>query len=155
MSKKAISKDSKKVFIVHGHDNEIKETVARFTEKLGLEPIVLHEQPSKNQTIIEKFERNSDVAFAIVLLTPDDVAVAKNNSEKIKDRARQNVIFEMGYFIGRLGRGNVCAITKGDIEIPSDYSGIIYIPFDGNSWKLELVKELKEVGLKIDANDAF
>lgn len=90
--------DSEKVFLVHGHDNELKETVARFLEKIGLIPIILHEQASKGQTIIEKFEEHSNVSYAIVLMTPDDVGNLKSNKGKLNQRARQNVIFELGYF---------------------------------------------------------
>ena len=94
--------DSEKVFLVHGHDNELKETVARFLEKIGLIPIILHEQASKGQTIIEKFEEHSNVSYAIVLMTPDDVGNLKSNKGKLNQRARQNVIFELGYFLDNL-----------------------------------------------------
>lgn len=139
--------------MVHGHDNESKQMVARFLEKLGIEVIILHEKPSSGKTIIEKFESNSDVAYALVLMTPDDVGAKKDQREQLNFRARQNVIFELGYFIGKVCRKNVCALLKGDIERPSDCDGIIYIglaPNDG--WKLLLVKEMKEVGLDIDLN---
>ena len=103
--------NSRKVFIVHGHDNEAKERVARFLEKLGLEPIILHEKASSGRTIIEKFETYSgDIAFAVVLLTPDDVGCAALSRENQKPRARQNVILELGYFLGRLGRVRICAL---------------------------------------------
>jgi predicted nucleotide-binding protein len=143
---------NKKVFIVHGHDNEVKQAVARFVEKLKLEPIILHEKANRGESILGKFENNADVAFAIVLLTPDDKGVAKKDLDNEKDRARQNVIFEMGYFIGRLGKHKVCAITKGEVEIPSDYSGILYINYAEN-WELSLFRELRAAGFEIDAND--
>lgn len=148
--------NSKKVFLVHGHDNEVKESVARFLEKIDLQPIILHEQANKGQTIIEKFEEHSDVPYAIVLMTADDVGNSKITKGKLNFRARQNVIFELGYFYGKLGRKNVCALLKGDIERPSDYDGIIYIGFDLNDgWKMLLAKELKEAGLKFDINKIF
>lgn len=148
--------DSEKVFLVHGHDNELKETVARFLEKIGLIPIILHEQASKGQTIIEKFEEHSNVSYAIVLMTPDDVGNLKSNKGKLNQRARQNVIFELGYFFGKLGRKNVCALLKGNVERPSDYDGIIYIGVDSEGgWKMLIAKELKESGLKFDINRIF
>jgi predicted nucleotide-binding protein len=148
--------NSKEVFIVHGHDNELKETVTRFIEKLNLVPIILHEQSNSGLTIIEKFEKHSDVAFAIVLMSPDDVGAAKENKENLKYRARQNVIFELGYFTGKLGRNKVCAIIKNDIERHSDYDGVLYIDFDiSNGWKLKLSKELKISGFEIDLNKAI
>ncbi len=147
---------SNRIFLVHGHDNELKESTARFLEKIGLKPIILHEQTSKGLTIIEKFEEYSDVAFAVVLLTPDDLGSKVGEQEKLKKRARQNVIFELGYFLGKLERKNVVALVKGDIEIPSDYYGIIYIGVDNNDgWKMLLSKEIKAAGLEIDLNKIF
>jgi len=147
---------SNRVFLVHGHNNELKETTARFLEKLGLTPIILHEQSSKGLTIIEKFEEYSDVAFAVVLLTPDDHGATINEKENLQKRARQNVIFELGYFIGKLGRKNVVGLVKDDIEIPSDYTGVMYIGIDNNNgWKMMLSKEIKAAGLDIDLNKIF
>lgn len=147
---------SNRVFLVHGHDNELKETTARFLEKLELKPIILHEQSSKGLTIIEKFEEYSDVGFAVVLLTPDDHGNIISEKEKLQKRARQNVIFELGYFIGKLGRKNVVGLVKDNIEIPSDYTGVIYIGVDNNDgWKMMLSKEMKAAGLKIDINKIF
>ena len=148
--------NSKKVFIVHGHDNELKETLARFLEKIGLEPIILHEQVNGGLTIIEKFQANSDVQFAIVLMTPDDVGNTKENIDNLNERARQNVILELGYFMGKLGRDRVCALLKGNVERPSDYDGVVYIAVDSsNGWKLLLAKELKEAQLDFDSNRIF
>lgn len=143
------------VFIIHGRDDGAKETVARFITKLGLNPIILHEQSNRGRTIIEKFERHAHVAFAIALLTPDDTGGLVGD-ESLKPRARQNVIFEFGYFMGKLGRNCVCALTKGNVEIPSDYAGILYIPLDiSGAWKMSLVKELKDAGFNVDANLAL
>lgn len=143
---------SSKVFVVHGHNQGPREAVARFLERINLEPIVLHEQPNSGQTIIEKFEKNSaDVSFAIILLTDDDVGGA--GVDALQPRARQNVILELGYFIGKLGRDRVCAIRSGDIELPSDILGIVWTNFDDNGgWKMELGKELKAAGHEIDWN---
>lgn len=115
----------KKIFIVHGHDNEVKLEVARFIEKIGLEPIILHEQVNSGMTVIEKIEKYSDVEFGIVLYTPCDLGYVKGKKKEKKARARQNVVFEHGYLIGKLGRNNVCALVKGDIELPNDISGIV------------------------------
>jgi predicted nucleotide-binding protein len=144
--------NSRKIFVVHGHDNEAKESVARFLEKLGLEPIILHEQPSSGRTIIEKFETYSgDIAFAVVLLTPDDLCVDGSSPDNPRPRARQNVIMELGYFLGRLGRVRVCALYKGDVELPSDYQGVLYIDMDlAGAWKAKLAQEFVEAKLPIN-----
>jgi predicted nucleotide-binding protein len=142
----------KKVFVVHGHDGEPKHDVARFIETLGFEAIILHERPSQGRTIIEKFEEHADVGFAVILLTPDDLGRAKSDAD-LKPRARQNVVLELGYFIGRLGRRRVCALKQGNVEIPSDFSGVVYQPYDDNGgWKQALGRELQEAGYEIDWN---
>jgi len=146
-------KSHRKVFVVHGRDNETKQTAARFLEKLGLESVILHERSNSGLTIIEKFEKYSDVAYAVVLLTPDDVGSLETDQHNLRHRARQNVVFELGYFMGKLGRNKVCAIVRGDIELPSDSDGILYVAYDPNDgWKLLLAKELKEAGLDVDLN---
>lgn len=145
---------SRKVFIVHGHDEALKQEVARILEKLELEPIILAEQPNQGKTLIEKFEAHTDVSFAIVLLTPDDVGRASgDNKTKDKPRARQNVILELGYFVGKLGRERVGVLYKMDVELPSDIHGILYIPANDDSWHLKLAKEMKTAGLNIDLNN--
>ena len=148
---------SRRIFLVHGRDEGAKNTVARFLEKLNLQPVILDEQANLGLTIIEKFESHSDVGFAIVLLTPDDEGALRGDEQSGRHRARQNVIFELGFFIGRLGRERVCALTKGSaMEIPSDYSGVVYIPLDDSgAWRYRLVKELKSAGLDVDANRAL
>lgn len=109
-----------------------------------VEPIILHEQVNSGMTVIEKIEKYSDVEFGIVLYTPCDLGYVKGKKKEKKARARQNVVFEHGYLIGKLGRNNVCALVKGDIELPNDISGIVYIQLDSNgSWKIPLAKELK------------
>ena len=146
-------KRSNEVFVVHGRDDGIKNTVARFLEDLGLIPIILHEQPDQGRTVIEKFEQYAQVDFVVALLTPDDVGALRGSEKDLKPRARQNVILELGYFIGKLGRGRVPALTTGDVEIPSDYAGVLYIPMDApGAWKMSLVRELKTAGFDVDAN---
>lgn len=144
--------DNKQVFIVHGHNRLILEQVARALERLELEPIILSEQPNAGRTIIEKFEQSSEVGFAVVLLTADDEGKAKRETE-YRDRARQNVILELGYFIGKLGRSRVCALFSDGVEPPSDIHGLVYVLIDQNGqWKFQLVKELKNAGYDVDAN---
>ena len=145
------------VFIVHGHDELSKTETARYVESLGLNATILHEQTSSSQTIIEKFERHaSEAAFAIVLLTPDDVGYAKDSPNNAKYRARQNVVFELGYFCSALSRGKVCVLYKEGVEIPNDFSGVVYTPMDNaGAWKLGLAREMKAAGLDIDLNRAL
>jgi len=142
---------TRKVFVVHGHDDAARETVARYLDRIGFEPVILHEQASGGRTIVEKIEANSEVSFAVVLLTPDDEGSVRGG--ETSPRARQNVILELGYFLGKLGRRNVCALTKGVIEIPSDFSGVVYVPLDdAGAWKSTLGRELQEAGHEIDWN---
>lgn len=145
---------SKKVFIVHGHNEALRDKVARFVQRLDLEPIILHEQPNKGRTIIEKFIDHSDVSFAIVLLTADDMGgLNKANPSTFQNRARQNVILELGFFLGKLGRERVCALYESGVEIPSDYQGILFVLLDDtDSWTLRLAKEMKTANLPIDLN---
>ncbi|MDE0150479.1 MAG: nucleotide-binding protein [Rhodospirillaceae bacterium] len=156
LENRANTTNIKKVFVIHGHDDSARESVARFLEKLELKPVILHEQPNKGRTIIEKFEDHADVGFAVVLLTPDDIGAAVKNRDKLRPRARQNVILELGFFLGRLGRERVCPLVKGDVETPSDYDGVVYTKLDeADGWKMKLVQELKAAGFDIDANRAF
>lgn len=137
---------SNRIFIVHGRDNEPKEAAARFLDSLGYEPVILHEQANRGRTIIEKFrEEAADVGFAVVLMTPDDVMPSG------EFRARQNVILELGFFLGQLGPDRVAAIVKGKLETPSDFDGVVYTPYD-SGWKAALAKELQAAGYAIDWN---
>lgn len=149
---KNVARNKRKVFIVHGRDNEAKQEVSRFIEKLGLEAIILHEQASSGMTIIEKIEHYSnDADFALVLYTPCDLGRGNHESHNPpKNRGRQNVVFEHGYFMAKLGRENVCALVKGDIETPNDISGVVYVNLDPNgSWKNDVTKELIACGYSI------
>lgn len=149
----SIVKKLNSVFIVHGHDNEMKLDVARTIEKLGFEAIILNEKTNEGETVIEKFEKYSEkVGFAVILLSPDDVGNEKHKSHELKQRARQNVIFELGYFIAKLGRSNVCALYKEEVEIPSDISGVLYVVYNGDGWKFKLADELIAAGYKVDKN---
>jgi predicted nucleotide-binding protein len=142
---------SRKIFIVHGHDDGARETVARFLERIDLEAVILHEQANQGRTIIEKVVANGDVGFAVVLLTPDDEGCVKGGTPE--PRARQNVLLELGYFIGRLGREKVCALKRGALEIPSDFAGVVWETMDSNGgWKQALARELEAAGHSIDWN---
>lgn len=141
---------SRKVFIVHGHDEGAREMVARFLERLGFQSVILHEQANRGGTVMEKIEAHGDVGFAVVLLTPDDEGCAKGGTPE--PRARQNVLLELGYFLGRLGRDKVCALKRGGVEIPSDFAGVVWESMDGNGWKQALGRELEAAGHEIDWN---
>ena len=140
------------VFIVHGHDEAAKHAIAGFVRRLGLNPIILDEQANRGQTIIEKFEENADEAgFAIVLLTPDDVGAPKDKQDQLKPRARQNVVLELGYFMGKLGRERVCPLFKDEVEKPSDIDGVVYVPMNSSDgWQLKLAREMNQAGLPVD-----
>ena len=149
LNKALVARNKRKVFIVHGHDNEVKQEVARFVEQLLIEPIILHEQASAGMTIIEKIEHYcNDADFALVLYTPCDRGRgALETKIPARNRARQNVIFEHGYLMAKFGRENVCALVKGDIEIPNDMSGVVYVDLDAaGAWRIEVIKELKAAG---------
>ncbi len=151
--KKTNTIDSKKkVFVVHGRNNTIKLDVARTIEKLDLNAIILHEQIGNSLTIIEKLENYSDVDFAVVILSDDDLGKFKE-AEELNPRARQNVIAEMGFFIGKLGRRNVSILYMKGVEIPSDFGGVEYVLIDeAGNWKINLVRDLKGAGFDVDAN---
>ena len=146
--------NSNRVFVIHGRDHGTKDSVARFLEGLGLEAVILEEQPDRGLTVIEKFEQNASGDFVVALLTPDDVGGP--NPDKLQPRARQNVIFELGYFVRAFGRNRVRALMKGDVEIPSDYAGVLYVPMDeSGGWQMRLIREMNSAGFKIDANLAL
>ena len=145
---------SRRVFVVHGHNEEFKQTVARTLEQLDLEPIILHEQADRGRTVIEKFEQSADVDFAVVLMSGDDFGGAKStNREDYRPRARQNVLLELGYFVGKLGRDNVCVLAEAGLEMPSDYVGVLFKPYDtGGVWRYQLAEEIKAAGIDVDLN---
>ena len=148
--KESIAPNATRIFIVHGHDHAIKDNVTVFIHSLKLEPIIISDKANAGKTLIEKLEEYSDVSFAVVLLSPDDLGHSLKDSNE-KTRARQNVIFELGLFIGRLGRENVCPIVNNVAELPSDYLGIVYIPYDEKgAWKLHLIREFVKAGFNID-----
>lgn len=149
---------SNKVFIVHGHDQSLKIDVERFIHEIGLIPIVLHREADEGNTIIEKFEKHSDVGYAFILLTPDELsytvgqATIPDTERTIEFRARPNVIFEFGYFIGKLGRSRVCCLHKGNVSVPSDLNGLVYKKVEGaiESQGYSIIKELIAAGYRIN-----
>lgn len=140
------------VFVVHGHENEVLQTIITFLQKMDLRPIILRDLPSGGQALIDKLEAAANVAFAVVLFTPDDVG-GLQSSESPTPRARENVIFELGYFLGKLGKQKVCILHKANTSISSDYQGMPCVSIDladSTSWQLSLAREMKAVGLSID-----
>ena len=147
--------DRSKIFIVHGHDDSAKLEVARFIEKIGFEPIILHEQASESRTIIEKIEAYSDVGFGVVIYSPCDIGGKNTDSPELTGRARQNVVFEHGFLIGKLGRSKVCPLVTGSVETPNDISGIVYTSMDSSNWQIELAKELRAAEYPVDMNNVI
>jgi predicted nucleotide-binding protein len=145
------------VFIVHGHDIGMREAVARCVTQLGLNPVILTEQADEGLTIIEKFEKHAgaQTGFAVVLLSPDDDCESRAAAGSIvrTKRARQNVILELGYFLGSLGRGRVRALYREGVELPSDLLGWLYTRMDERgAWRLDLGRELRAAGFDADLN---
>lgn len=153
----ASSRVSNKVFVVHGHDEVAKTNLEVFLHENKLEPIVLHRQADEGMTIIEKFEKHGDVGYAFILLTPDEIAYLaadekKPDAERRKEfRARPNVIFEFGYFVGRLGRARVCCLYSGDVTVPSDLSGMVYKRYDKSIEEVAypILKDLRASGYSV------
>ncbi len=143
----------RQVFLVHGHDGELKERVARMLERLNFRVTILHEQADGGKTIIEKLLAHAEnVGFAVVLATADDLGFSRREQPSdAKPRARQNVILELGIFVAKLGRDRVFLLREDGVEIPSDFAGVLYTPYDG-SWPAKLVQELQHAGYEVDAN---
>jgi predicted nucleotide-binding protein len=142
---------------VHGHDDRAKQELEIFLTELGLEPVVLHRQADQGQTIIEKFERYSDVGYAFILMTPDEMAYLSSEGDlpegerTIELRARPNVIFEFGYFVGALGRPRVCCLYSGSVSLPSDLGGLVYKQYVNSIEEAgySIIKELKAAGYNL------
>lgn len=157
-SEPAVSTETKKVFIVHGHDEIAKTSLEIFLREIGLDPIVLHRKADQGLTIIEKLEKHSAVGYAFILLTPDEIAYLKDQESKPDEerkkeyRARANVVFEFGYFVGRLGRSRVCCLHTGDVTLPSDVSGMIYKKYNEKVEEVgySIIKDLKACGYNLD-----
>jgi predicted nucleotide-binding protein len=148
-SKSGAEDYSNKVFIVHGQDEILKVQVSHLIYQLGLQPVILHDQPNGGRTIVEKLEAHSNVGFAVVLLTPDDMGYsAIDGASKVRPRARQNVIMELGFFMAKITRGRVCALYVDGVDVPSDFHGVLYVKLDAHgAWKTLLARELDNAGL--------
>lgn len=149
---------NRKVFVVHGRDSAMKETVARFLERVGLQPVILHEQPNKGRTLFTKFQEVAgEASFAVALLHPDDLGnLAADVDKGLNPRARQNVILEMGFFVGKLGADRVVALVNGRVEKPSDFEGVVYVAYgDGLAWRLDLARELQAADVPFDSSKVY
>lgn len=150
-SKEIVQEKLGNVFVVHGHDTILRDAVELFLLRMGYNPIILCQEPSRGNTIIEKIEEyTKNICYAIVLYTPCDLGKGKDE-EDLKQRARQNVVFEHGYLQAKYGRDHVCALMREGVELPGDFSGVIYVNYDDKNqpWKNRIAKEMEAVGLKI------
>lgn len=143
-----------KIFIVHGHDIEKRDRVEQMLRRIGLEPIILMNEPNCGLALIEKIEAYTDVRYGIILYSACDKGKEKDSHKKYRLRARQNVVFEHGYLLGKLGRKNTVALVEEGVEIPGDLAGLVYIRFDNPDWKIELMRELKAAGFEFEATKA-
>ena len=152
---KEISEMNNKVFIVHGHDMGRRDEVEQLLRRIGLEPIILMNEPNRGLTLIEKIEQYTDVSYGIMLYSGCDQGKEKGSTKRYRLRARQNVIFEHGYLMSKLGRGNVAALVDAGVETPGDLSGLVYISLEDANWKNYLMKELIAAGFSFNATNAY
>ncbi len=138
-----------KIFIVHGRDHAVRDDVELKLRRVGLEPVILAETASRGMTIIEKIEANSDVAYAVVLYTACDLGKYKDDADLLP-RARQNVVFEHGYMVAKLGRSKVVALVEHGVEEPGDLDGVVYISMDDSDWDMRLYRELRAAGIEVN-----
>lgn len=143
-------RSSNRVFIVHGRNEPTRISVVEFLKRIGMEPIVLHEQPNMGRHLLTKFMQEAElVTFAVILMTDDDIGGL--DQDNMRARARQNVILELGYFLSYLGQPNVCALITPGLETPSDFDGIAYIKMDeGGHWQVELERELLAAAMPVE-----
>ncbi len=140
-SGRRLSKRSR-VFVTHGHNDALRTEVVDLLDRVDLDPVVLQDQANRGKTVIEKFEQHAQVAAAVVILSSDDTG--GKSAEDQRPRARQNVLIELGYFLGKLGRNNVVILHDGAAEMPSDLSGLLTVRCSGD-WKLPLLRELSKM----------
>ena len=143
------------IFIVHGRDEAAKLAVHGFLRDVtDANAVILHDRADQGRTIIEKFEDHAaEAVFAVVVLTADDIGALATDHPELRPRARQNVVFELGFFFGALGRNRVAILFEEGAELPSDLGGLLYIPFDDRgAWKVTLARELKAASIEVDAN---
>ena len=143
---------SRSIFIVYGHDTGAEDEVTLVIERLGLRAIILYEQSDTSKTLVEKVERHADVGFAVVILTPGDLGYSKHKTPKAESRARRNLVLDLCYFLGKLGRSRVCALLKGEVEIPAEIADVLYMPMDDTGrWQIKLAKALRAAGMDLEA----
>ena len=152
-SKRLLKNQGKKIFIVHGHDTNVRNEVELFVRSIGYEPIILCKRADKGNTIIEKIEREAkDVCYAIVIYTSCDLGKDKN-ADELRPRARQNVVFEHGFMCAHLGRSRVCALLEEGVEQPGDLQGVVYKQLDSSmAWRYQIADEMKAIGMDVDKN---
>jgi predicted nucleotide-binding protein len=144
------------ILLIHGQDKTAEESVLKFIEELGLRALTVHEAANISRSLIENFGKASDIHFVILLVTPDTLSPLQDQSGERKAWANQNTIFELGYFLGRLGPGKVCVLYKEGMKITVDISGVENIPMDSRGgWRLLVAKEIKQTGIEIDLNKAI
>ncbi|TQF05573.1 hypothetical protein E6W39_29255 [Kitasatospora acidiphila] len=138
------------IFVVHGHDSALLYEVLRLLERTTQrEVVVLREQLDHGRTVLEKLEdHTTGIAYAVVLLTGDDLGQVKSGGD-LRPRARQNVVFELGYLFGKLGRKYIAVIYEDGVELPSDITGLVYIS-RASQWKLRLAHEVGASGIEVD-----
>ena len=146
------------VFVVYGHDDTSLTQLEAMLRRWRLEPLILARLPSEGQTVIEKLEHyQQNVAFGVVLATPDDEGYVAGKPDERAFRARQNVVLELGLLLGRLGRSRVAILLKNQdvMERPSDIQGLIYIPFHDNVEEAAtvLAQEINTRGIPIAMGD--
>ncbi len=139
------------IFLVHGHDHRVLHYAARVVQQCtGRDVIILHEQANGGRTLLEKFEDEAaGAAYAVVLLTGDDEGGLAGTATH-KPRARQNVVFELGFFFGKLGRKRVAVLLDKGVDKPSDLDGLVYLSLEDESWRYDLLKELQKAGILVD-----
>jgi predicted nucleotide-binding protein len=145
-----------KVLMIHGRNEEKNFAVADFLKKLDLDLINSPDELDSGFNLIEQFEKNSSVDFAVILLTGDDIVYPKGKSKEPKPRPAQNVIFEFGFLIGRLKKNLICGLYEEGLDLPSEYERNIFIPYDkGGLWKLLLARAMKTAKIDVDMNNAI
>jgi predicted nucleotide-binding protein len=140
-----------RVFVVHGQDSGRRETVARLLETLGLEVVILDERPMRGRALLEKFEQEvADIGYAVVIARPEDRGAGPGQAlPNEPNRPRQNVILEIGYFMGLIGRQRVTVLHEAPLELPSDLDGFGYIAME-DEWRYRLARELAAAKMKVD-----
>ena len=153
----AVGRDrGRRVFVVYGHDDQALTKLDAMLRRWQLDPLILGQLPSGGQTVIEKLEHyQQDVAFGVVLATPDDEGHRREHPDEKLFRVRQNVVLELGMLLASpsLGRRRVAILLReqGEMERPSDIQGLIYIPFRDSVTEVgtQLAKELTQQGVPI------